>query len=169
MLDLLASTQSVNASHSTLRVERFREAASMTPLSCFIRAAAGVGWSGRSGWREGREVQMTQISATWTGGMFKPDEAVPLPDQTRVRLTVEPIDEWSPERAKAALEALKRLVQKEPIASGGVRFTRDQLHEGTVSLSKEQVTHIFEVLDHPPAKNVALVRKLLAERSILDG
>ena len=38
-----------------------------------------------------------------------------------------------------------------------------------IVLSKKQVAHIFEVLDHPPAKSVAAVRKLLTERSILDG
>jgi hypothetical protein len=63
------------------------------------------------------------------GGMFKPDEALPLADQTRVRLTVEPIDEWSPERAKAAWEALQDRLRAHPIHGGGVRFTRDQLHE----------------------------------------
>ena len=41
--------------------------------------------------------------------------------------------------------------------------------EGTIVLSKKQVAHIFEALDHPPAKSVAAVRKLLTERSILDG
>ena len=41
--------------------------------------------------------------------------------------------------------------------------------EGTISLSTKQLAHIFEVLDHPPAKSVAAVRKLLSERSILDG
>jgi uncharacterized protein (DUF1778 family) len=41
--------------------------------------------------------------------------------------------------------------------------------EGTIALSKKQVAHIFEVLDHPPSKSVAAVRKLLTERSILDG
>jgi predicted DNA-binding antitoxin AbrB/MazE fold protein len=71
---------------------------------------------------------MTQISATWTGGTFKPDEAVPLPDQTRVRLTVEPIDEWSPERAKAALKSLLDRLRDHPIRSG-LRYTREELHE----------------------------------------
>ena len=74
-------------------------------------------------------VPMTQVSATWTGGAFKPDQAVPLPDQTRVRLTVEPIVEWSPERATAALQALLDRLREHPIHGGGVRFTRDQLHE----------------------------------------
>ena len=41
--------------------------------------------------------------------------------------------------------------------------------EGTVSLSKKQIAHIFDTLDHPPATSVAAVRKLLTERSILDG
>lgn len=41
--------------------------------------------------------------------------------------------------------------------------------EGTLSLSKRQVAHMFEILDHPPAKSVAAIRKLLTERSILDG
>jgi uncharacterized protein (DUF1778 family) len=40
--------------------------------------------------------------------------------------------------------------------------------EGTIALKKKQVAHIFEALDHPPAKSVAAVRKLLRERSILD-
>ena len=40
---------------------------------------------------------------------------------------------------------------------------------GTIELSKKQVAHIFDVLDHPPAKSVAAIRKLLTERSILDG
>jgi hypothetical protein len=61
--------------------------------------------------------------------MFKPDESVPPADPTRVRLTVEPLDEWSPERAKAALQALLDRVREHPIHGGGVRFTRDELHE----------------------------------------
>jgi uncharacterized protein (DUF1778 family) len=41
--------------------------------------------------------------------------------------------------------------------------------EGAFVLTKSQVAHIVEVLDHPPAKGVAAIRKLLTERSILDG
>ncbi len=41
--------------------------------------------------------------------------------------------------------------------------------ETTILLSKKQMTHIFEVLDQPPAKSVAAVRKLLTQRSVLDG
>jgi len=41
--------------------------------------------------------------------------------------------------------------------------------EGKIALSRKQVAQIFEALDHPPAKSVAAIRKLLTERSILDG
>jgi uncharacterized protein (DUF1778 family) len=41
--------------------------------------------------------------------------------------------------------------------------------EGSISLSKKQIAHIFTTLDHPPAKSLAAVRKLLNHRSILDG
>src|SRR5271170_3299243 len=41
--------------------------------------------------------------------------------------------------------------------------------EGAVVLSTKQVARIFEVLDRPPAKSVTAIRKLLTERSILDG
>ena len=41
--------------------------------------------------------------------------------------------------------------------------------EDPISLSKKQLAHIFETLDRPPAKSAAAIRKLLTERSILDG
>ena len=41
--------------------------------------------------------------------------------------------------------------------------------EEPVSLTRKQLAHVFETLDHPPPTSVAAVRKLLAERSILDG
>jgi uncharacterized protein (DUF1778 family) len=41
--------------------------------------------------------------------------------------------------------------------------------EEAISLSRKQLAHIFETLDRPPATSVAAVRKLLSERSILDG
>lgn len=41
--------------------------------------------------------------------------------------------------------------------------------EEPISLNKKQLAHIFETLDRPPAKSAAAIRKLLSERSILDG
>jgi uncharacterized protein (DUF1778 family) len=41
--------------------------------------------------------------------------------------------------------------------------------EGHISLTKKQVAHSLDILDHPPVNSVAAVRKLLRERSIFDG
>jgi predicted DNA-binding antitoxin AbrB/MazE fold protein len=71
----------------------------------------------------------THVSAIWTGGVLKPDSALPLADQTRVRLTVEPIEEWSPEKARAAWEALQARLKERPLHLGGKRFTRDELYD----------------------------------------
>ena len=38
-----------------------------------------------------------QVNATVVDGMLKPDEALPLPEQSRARLTIEPIEDWSQE------------------------------------------------------------------------
>jgi hypothetical protein len=71
----------------------------------------------------------TRVTATFVNGMLKPDEALPLADQSRVHLTIEPIEEWSPEKARAAWEALQARLKEHPINGGGVRYTRDELHE----------------------------------------
>ena len=71
----------------------------------------------------------TQVTATVVNGMLKPDEALPLADQARVKLTIEPIDEWSQEKALAAWKALQARLKAYPIDSGGMRYTRDELHE----------------------------------------
>jgi hypothetical protein len=69
----------------------------------------------------------TQVTATVVGGMLKPDQALPLADQTRVQLTIEPLAE-RPEPA-AAWEAIKARLRQRPLHFGGVRYSRDELHE----------------------------------------
>ena len=71
----------------------------------------------------------TQVEATFTNGVLKPDQPLPLADQTRVRLTIEPIEEWSREKAMAAWEAILQRLKEHPLHFGGQRFTRDELHE----------------------------------------
>lgn len=74
----------------------------------------------------------TQIEATLINGVLKPDQPLPLPDQTRLRLTIEPItpiEEWSPEKSKAAWEAIQQRLKERPIHGGGVHYTRGELHE----------------------------------------
>jgi len=71
----------------------------------------------------------TQVTATVVGGMLKPDQTLSLAEQTRVKLTIEPIEEWSREKALAAWEALKARLRERPIHGGGLRYTREELHE----------------------------------------
>jgi len=71
----------------------------------------------------------TQVTATVVGGMLKPDETLPLAEQTRVKLTIDAIEDWSREKALAAWEDLNARLRERPIHGGGVRYTRDELHE----------------------------------------
>ena len=70
----------------------------------------------------------SEITGTIVGGALQLDERIDLPDNSRVRVAVEPLEEW---RAKfqTGLEAWRRVCQQRPVNSGGRRFTRDELHE----------------------------------------
>lgn len=83
-------------------------------------------------------VMKTQITATFTGGQFRPDESLPLAEDTRVNLTIEVVDdesdldeEFHGDRAKsiAAWESIKARLKKRPIHGGGKKYTRDELYE----------------------------------------
>ena len=70
----------------------------------------------------------TSFSGIVLGGELQLDQQVPLADQSRVHVTVVPVEQnrgrWS--QALSALEELRKI---SPINSAGKRFTRDQLHE----------------------------------------
>jgi hypothetical protein len=69
----------------------------------------------------------TRVAATVINRMLKPDLELPLPDETRVNLTIEPITEG--QEPVAAWERLKARLRERPIHGLGRRFTRDELHE----------------------------------------
>lgn len=69
----------------------------------------------------------TQVMATVVGGLLKPDANLPLPDQTRVRLTIEPISERL--EPAEAWRSLKERLRQRPIHAAGLHYTRDELHE----------------------------------------
>jgi len=79
---------------------------------------------------------MTEIiTATFQDGAFVPEQEVSIPAGTRVRLTVEPVDETNSQNSndsQASSEqrptTLEELCERSPIHSG-LRLTRDQLHE----------------------------------------
>ena len=69
----------------------------------------------------------TDVTGTVLGGILKLDQPLSLPDQSRVRVTIQPV--VSNEGWLHALSALERLRQEQPIRSGGQCYTRDELHE----------------------------------------
>ncbi len=68
------------------------------------------------------------ITATYSDGIFTPDEHLNLLPGTQVRLLVEPLEAAS-EAAASAWEELNRLCAESSVDSGGHHLTRDQLHE----------------------------------------
>ena len=68
------------------------------------------------------------ITATFENGLFKPDERLDLPSGARVRLVVETVN-GAAENKDEAWQELEKLWEEAEVDSGGVRFTRDQLHE----------------------------------------
>ncbi len=68
------------------------------------------------------------ITAIFKEGVLNPDVPLALPAPTRVRLTVELLDS-SPETVQQAWEKFEQLCEEVSFDSGGIRMTRDQLHE----------------------------------------
>ena len=70
----------------------------------------------------------TSTTGTIIAGVLELDQHIDLPDNSRVRVSVETLEE---RRAKfqAGLKAWKQYCRDHPINSGGRRYTRDELHE----------------------------------------
>ena len=69
----------------------------------------------------------THVNATVIGGMLKPDQSLPLADNTRVKLTIEPVNEGG--EPSEAWAAFKAWIRQHPLHGLGRRLTRDELHE----------------------------------------
>jgi predicted DNA-binding antitoxin AbrB/MazE fold protein len=68
------------------------------------------------------------ITATYQDGLLKPDQPLDLPARARVRLIVEVVEDPAP-ACDQAWQEFEDLCDESPLDSGGVRLTRDQLHE----------------------------------------
>jgi predicted DNA-binding antitoxin AbrB/MazE fold protein len=69
----------------------------------------------------------TQVTATFVNGILKPDQALPLAEQARVRLTIEPLPEQV--EPMEAWQTLKAWIKQHPLHGLGRHLTRDELHE----------------------------------------
>jgi predicted DNA-binding antitoxin AbrB/MazE fold protein len=67
------------------------------------------------------------ITATFENGVLKPDEALDLPAQARVRVTIDSLEEQ--QESGEAWKELERLWNEVDFLPEGDLLTRDQLHE----------------------------------------
>jgi len=69
----------------------------------------------------------TQVLATFINGMLHPDERLSLAEQTRVSITIDPLEvRHDPTEP---WESLKAWIRANPIHGLGRHLTRDELHE----------------------------------------
>jgi predicted DNA-binding antitoxin AbrB/MazE fold protein len=68
-----------------------------------------------------------ELTAIIEGGLLKPDTALPFPEHTRVKLTIEPVEEANP--AAVAWKRLKERIREHPIRGLAGKFSREELHE----------------------------------------
>jgi hypothetical protein len=69
-----------------------------------------------------------QVMGTVVDGAVELDSPLQLPNQTRVLVKVELVAPTT-KATESGWEAMERLIRERPIHLGGVRYTRDELHE----------------------------------------
>jgi predicted DNA-binding antitoxin AbrB/MazE fold protein len=69
------------------------------------------------------------VTATFENGVLKPAEPLALPENARVRLTIDLVIEEPKLTPAERLAALEELWRTSTLHSDGERLTRDQLHE----------------------------------------
>jgi hypothetical protein len=70
----------------------------------------------------------TETLGTVVAGALTLDEQLDLPDQSRVRVAVEPLEGWQA-RLREGWKAWNEFSNEHPIHAGGRRYSRDELHE----------------------------------------
>ena len=70
----------------------------------------------------------TETTGTIVTGVLQLDGRIDLPDNSRVRVAIEPLEDWRT-RFQTRLKAWKQRCQDRPVNSGGRHCTRDELHE----------------------------------------
>ena len=70
----------------------------------------------------------TETMGTVVAGALRLDQQLDLPDQSRVRVAVEPLEGWQP-RFRAGLESWKAFGEDHPVHVGGRHYSREELHE----------------------------------------
>lgn len=69
------------------------------------------------------------VEAIYSRGVLTPVESLDLPDQQRVRLTLEPLDPPASEKRREAFRRFQKSVEQGSFYLKGKLPTRDELHE----------------------------------------
>jgi hypothetical protein len=77
--------------------------------------------------RNKEDIMIAEVIATVENGALKLDEALPFPDQTRVKLTIEPLESTNP--SAVAWQRLKEHIRQHPIPGLAGKFAREELYE----------------------------------------
>jgi predicted DNA-binding antitoxin AbrB/MazE fold protein len=67
------------------------------------------------------------VTAIVENGLLRPDQPLPFPDHTRVKLTIETVE--SENESLAAWNRLLARLDQHPMAGLAATFSRDELHE----------------------------------------
>lgn len=74
----------------------------------------------------------TETTGIVVDGQLQLDQPLSLPNNCRVAVTVKTVadlpDDWQ-ERFAEGLREWREYIKEHPVRSGGVRFTREELHE----------------------------------------
>ena len=73
---------------------------------------------------------MRSLTGTYVDGVIQLDQPVDLPNHSRVivRVQILPPEDWR-ERMRRGLKAWREYCDLHPTGSGGLKFTREELHE----------------------------------------
>ena len=69
-----------------------------------------------------------EFNAVIENGVIRPDEPLNLPEHTRLRVTVEAVATGA-EKKQKTVRSLREIRELGLVNSGGVKFSRDELHE----------------------------------------
>lgn len=70
----------------------------------------------------------TTIPAVFDHGVFRPETPVALPEGTRVTLQVD-VEDQEQRKRREALAEFVQFCRESKVNSGGLKLTRDELHE----------------------------------------
>ncbi len=70
----------------------------------------------------------TETLGTVVAGELRLDQQLDLPDRSRVRVAIEPVEAWQ-SRLEGGLRSWMAYSDENPVHGGGQKYSREELHE----------------------------------------